>query len=253
MKRIFVILGLTLLILAGCGNNEPSYQDEAFIKDLASNLDERWSYQEKVADDESVSEIDSLKEAISIEIENMNKYKDAKFENSKLQELSIAYINELDTAKQVLENSSSDNFFTEWDNHYNRRSSIIASINEVQEIPVKNKDSLTTLLSNGKEVEAKDELKNSLESLFANVKFEIDEDKSDEYTTYYVALVENTTSSDISSLSALVDLFDADEVKISTEHINILNWKQGETTRLEFMRPADEQINKYTVTIEYFE
>src|SRR5699024_10088547 len=100
MKRIFVILGLTLLILAGCGNNEPSYQDEAFIKDLASNLDERWSYQEKVADDESVSEIDSLKEAISIEIENMNKYKDAKFENSKLQELSIAYINELDTAKQ---------------------------------------------------------------------------------------------------------------------------------------------------------
>ena len=52
MKRIFVILGLTLLILAGCGNNEPSYQDEAFIKDLASNLDERWSYQEKVADDE---------------------------------------------------------------------------------------------------------------------------------------------------------------------------------------------------------
>ena len=109
MKRVLSVLLAAVLcvgMLTGCGNTnsastqkEEHYADEDFMKDAAKALETRWKMNESDEDKVYTEGSDEQKELFSkwtqAELDILSEYEDEKFEDSKLKELAIQYINAL--------------------------------------------------------------------------------------------------------------------------------------------------------------
>ena len=117
-----------IVTLSACTNsNESKTYDGAFIKSLAKGLDARWKY----IDNEKSDSASSFKKAINKELDEISEYKDKKFKDSKLQELAISYINELNNGLEIAKTYGSDSFETKWDEHIGKRTSLLSAIDKI--------------------------------------------------------------------------------------------------------------------------
>ncbi|MGM0216035.1 FxLYD domain-containing protein [Enterococcus sp. AZ109] len=67
----------------------------------------------------------------------------------------------------------------------------------------------------------------------------------------YTAVVENTTGLNLSSLSAKINLVDAEGVVVDTSYLNANNWKAGQKYKFEFM--TDKEFQSIEVELSYDE
>lgn len=232
MFRKILIFLLSIVLVSGCTsttNNSNKTYDNEFITSLAKGLDNRWN--DPKLNVESATNYENL---LKHELKEVDGYQDKKFKNNKLKELAISYINELKNGVEITKEYGSSSWDTSWAEHQNKRTSILSDIQNIQEIPVKDTETLKELLAQGREVKSNSEKEEALNALISPIKFEIDQEKSNEYSTTYYSVVENTTDYNIEELYIQVTLKDSDDVNYYSTYITPKNWKKNTKTRLEF-------------------
>lgn len=265
IKKIFALL-VAMLFIGGCASSQPkeaektydssqsketekTYDDE-FITALGKGLDARL----KVFDET----IEKIKKGArptltinkddtiypQLELNEIEKYKDKKFENDKLKELTLSYINELKETQKAAEKADQN----KWESHQNKRLSLLNAINNIKEIPVKDKESLKQALNNGQKIENNNAKQEAIKNLLSSVKFEVDQEKSNQFSTEYYAIVENTTEYNIDYIDLLITLKDSDDVNYRTTYVSQNNWKKGTKVRFEFT-DFDQKLAKYEIQV----
>ena len=110
IKKIFALF-VAILFIGGCSSSQPKEAektyDNEFITALAKGLDARWEVYEK-----NKNELFSTNSARypKFELKEIEEYKDKKFEDDKLKELAITYINELKATQKAAEEGNRDDF-----------------------------------------------------------------------------------------------------------------------------------------------
>lgn len=245
----------TLLFVAACSstvsNEEKLVSNDEFLNEFSAGLEKRWEYAEKNENEEATK--DFLLEAIELELNSIDEFKDLKFEDDKLKEFAILYINELKSGIEALDSFGADSFYDKWDEHFNKRTTLILEIDDTYDIPVSAKYSviLDELKATGKDVLDQLDKDEELDKFIKDIKFEVDQDQSDEYFKYYTAIVENTTSYNLKEFSIDLKLIDSDGVTVETEYAYTSNWNKGDKAKLEFM--TSEKFDKIEVIENFIE
>ena len=244
IKKIFALF-VAILFIGGCASSQPKEAektyDNEFFTALAKGLDARWEVYEKNKNEPFST--DSAKYP-KFELKEIEEYKDKKFEDDKLKELAITYINELKATQKAAEEGNRDDF----DSHQLKRFTLLVSINNIKEIPVKNQKVLKDMLSDGRKVEKENTKQEAIKNLLSSVKFEVNQEKSNQFSTEYYAIVENTTEYNIDYVDLLITLKDSDDVNYRTTHASQSNWKKGTKVRFEFT-DYDQKLAKYEIQV----
>jgi len=246
IKKIFALL-VAMLFIGGCTSSQPKETektyDNEFITALAKGLDDRW----EVADKDAIQRIpfsSDFTKYPQFELKEIEEYKDKKFEDDKLKELAITYINELKEAQKSAEEVDED----KWMLHQKKRLSLLISINNIKEIPAKKQEVLKEMLADGRKIENNNTKQEAIKNLISSVKFEVDQEKSNQFSTEYYAIVENTTEYNIDYVDLLITLKDSDDVNYRTTYASQSNWKKGTKVRFEFT-DFDQKLAKYEIQV----
>ena len=105
------------------------------------------------------------------------------------------------------------------------------------------------MLNDGHKVEKENTKQEAIKNLLSSVKFEVDKEKSNQFSTEYYAIVENTTEYNIDYINLLVTLKDSNDVNYRTTYVSQNNWKKGTKVRFEFT-DFDQKLAKYELEVK---
>ncbi|VEE22033.1 Uncharacterised protein [Streptococcus equinus] len=253
MKKIFLgFLTIACLVLVGCSKktNEKTYYDDKFMSSLAKGLEARWDYVDNNDDDESKKFYTT---AIQKELDEVNKYSDLSFKDSKLQEAAISYINSLKKCKETARTFGADSFYEKWSDAYDNRTEVLNKINKIKKIKVSkaNQSNLDELLASGKEVQNNNKAKEQVNNLINSLSFAKDEENSFEEYGEYTATVTNNTELIIEDLSVVAKLKNDQGVVVDEAYLSLNNWTPNETRQVEF--GTDKTFSTIEYSIDYIE
>lgn len=252
-KSIFTILLIAIVsicMLSACGGasgGEPKPADQDFMKSLAKGLENRWD----VSDSLTENTVQGYKDCIQAELDQVEQYQSATFEDTTLQEKALAYINVLKESMENVDYAFSDTDYQKWSDIYDKRTIMIKEFVDTYGLKVSDKyqKTLDELVANGKTAGVAATQKEEIEKLVSKLDFEVT--KEDYGWKTYQAVLENTTEYNIKNLSLEISLLDADGVIVSTQYCNADNVSKGQKARLEF--ETDETFDKYEVVLDWFE
>lgn len=226
----------SMVLLAGCADkgsqDQPSSSDDAFVQSVAKGFEARAALAEKSAkSDQSEEYYENLVDA---ELEQVEQYQSSQFEDSKLQESAIAYINSLKDQRSAAELYATDNskFKQDWQKAYDKRTALLKTFVDDYGLTVSSacQDDLDKLVSHGKKVERETSQKAAAESLASAIDLEFTERYS---SVVGKATATNDTGYDFDYISFDVELFDASGVKVETTSLYANHWLNGETIVLD--------------------
>lgn len=236
-----------LVVCAGCAQADSStdeqpeeivYADQEALGALGQGLEARFDYADAL--DETTGE--TLAEAIEIEIEGLAPFKSRQFEDSKLQEKLLAYLNLLEESKELTGDLgvNDDTFYDDWDALYNERSVMLKGFVDNYGLTVddEHQAALDNLLRRGQAMEKSGAEKEAVERLAGSLSFDKTSDEDGWFFTY-TAVGENTTELDLENISLVLALYDDDGVKVEEIYSSTSSWLRGEKVRFEAMSEVD--------------
>lgn len=250
MKKIFAILVSFILILSlgACSSSEEKTYDNQFLKDLSKGLMMRWDTQTEQDETEETY----YNRLVDGELEYVSQYADKKFEDLKLQERAIAYINLLNMQKDALTYYSADysRFSKMWEQAYNDRTQAIKVFIDEYDIKFNSKydEIVSSIASNAKAADESDLLEEKVSEMVSMVNFK--KVKTSYSYSYYEYIIENITDKTFSSFSLDINLLDADGVIVDTEYVYVNNFSPKQKAKLEFS--TDVKFEKYEITADYY-
>ena len=258
-KRLFVALFSCLLLfslsfLMGCNSassNEPQYSDKDFINSMSKGLENRWDISENPNHPETVS---GLEECVDAELKELTQYESATFEDTKLQEKALQYINILKDSKEHAAWNYSNNYkdVEKWEDLYNQRTVLIKYFVENYNLTVDDKyqDIMKEFLSNGESVENESAVETALEKEANNIKFKLVEDDGYGWKTYR-GKFKNKTGQELKDLSLAINLLDKEGTVVATEYSNLNNLENDQKAVVEFS--TDKKFKNVKVVPDYYE
>lgn len=276
MKKTFISLLLTcimvIVFMVGCGSSgtgnnsaadastvEIVYADQDFIADLAKGLEARWALNE--TDDDYIEGTEEHRQYYSslvnaeLDILADKQYENALFEDGKLKEKAISYLNCLHDQKDALTyvTVDYDKYEEMWTEAFNKRTQLITDFVKNYGLTVTDeyKTTLNDIITNASVVEEEQKKEKALQELVDSISFEKVDDEEDSDWKTYKAVVENTMDYEIVTLGIDVNLIDEDGINVDTEYVSMENITNGEKGKLEFS--TDEKFEKTKLTISYFE
>ncbi|MCM1544983.1 MAG: FxLYD domain-containing protein [Ruminococcus sp.] len=251
-----IICIFCLLMMTGCSTKstqDPEPADKDFIQSMSKALESRWAMSTKDGKDGKEITVEMMNNYIQAELDELTPYESAVFEDTKLQEKVIKYINCLKDSKEHIEYYYSDDFkeYEKWTDIYNTRSILIKDFAENYGLTVSEKyrNTLDGFLTNGKSVEAQDSKDKAIKKLVDSLKFKQVESNYD-YKTYQATL-ENTSNYNIKSISVDISLLNAEGTILDTEYASAKNISKGKKAILEFI--TNEKFDKIEVILDYYE
>lgn len=276
MKKATVLLASCMigtgLLFTGCSGSQQEskqeeeihYADEDFVKDMAKGLEARWTLNEQDESKEGYDAIDlqsseykdMMISYINAELDCIGKYKDEKFEDSKLQEETISYINLLNDHIEICDYIPVDyygKYLEEFQPIYDGHSKIIQDMADNYGLTVSDKfqSNLDEFKTNSKLVQEKDAQEQAIDSMLSNITFEeVPDEYAGDWKTYQ-GVVENTTGSDFSTFAVNINLLNADGVIVETAYDQVSNFTNGAKAQFEFS--TDKEFTSTEVTVQYYE
>lgn len=254
-KLMTIIISILLLFsigsFAGCSSSGGSdYADQDYIKSMAKGLEARWDLNDKYEDQEDTK--DTMEEYIQAELDQLTQYESASFEDTKLQEKALAYINCLKDSKEHLEWYFSDENYDKWDEIYNERAVLIKDFVENYGLTVSSKHQATLdeFLMAGKEASEASEQEDAINKIVQKLEFEVTEDDGYGWKTYQ-AVFDNTTDFDIENVSIDVNLLDEEGTIVETQYVYGDNISKGQKAKMEF--ETDVSFDRIELKVDYFE
>ena len=274
MKKTIISLLLTCIMavvfMAGCGstgtgNNSAAdastveivYADQDFIADLAKGLEARWALKDTDYIEGTEEHRQYYSSLINAELDILadKQYENALFEDGKLKEKAISYLNCLHDQEDALTyvTVDYDKYDEMWTEAYNKRTQLITDFVKNYGLTVTDeyKTTLNDMITNASVVEEEQKKEKAVQELVDSISFEIVDDEEDSDWKTYKAVVENTMDYEIVTLGIDVNLIDEDGVNVDTEYVSMENITSGEKGKLEFS--TDEKFEKTKLTISYFE
>lgn len=263
-KKLIALLAciaLSFVALAGCTQQQadegPDYQDEAFLTDLGKGLDARWDL--TAAHDQAHPNEDAtasdMKSYIQAELDAIEKYSNATFEDTKLHELAISYINALKKTSEAAESYNASNYdsLEEWSEAYNERVMVLKEILENYNVVTsdRHKDTRDEVMSDAKYAQSAADAKAAMQSLADTMVFSFTD--SGYGTITGSATVANTTEYDFKSASFDVQLYDEAGVRIETDYASTENWTAGESVVFEIYVSSEKIPATVKVVPSYYE
>ncbi|MFY9282825.1 MAG: FxLYD domain-containing protein [Miniphocaeibacter sp.] len=244
-KKVIVIIGLLFLtLLAGCSSNNVkdstkiNYADKEFLSSFKKGLEKRWDLPEIDLTMDIQEQKEEYLKAIDIELNEIKGYSSEKFEDTKLQEKALSYINILKEQRESLDYFTVDEikFYETWDKISAERSKILVDLVDSYKIEFseKYKNILDDFKLNA-QMAIEDDTKNKeIEDIVNKVEFT--KVKEEYGSSYYEAVVENTSSVEFEHFSLEISLIDEEGIIVeSTYSNNISNWKPGQKFKFEFV------------------
>lgn len=236
-----LIICFSIALLSACSiskkttEEKTKYCDKAFLDDLKKGLQARWDI--PLEEDESNDEYYSnLKLCVKTELDYLSQYTSKTFEDSKLQEKAISYVNALNDSLSAMNYYYNDvlKYNELWSDAYNKRCRLISDfVNDYQfTVDDKYKSTLEELIDNSIAVKEQETLKNAVGEMLGNVNFKLESDSYGWKT--YSAIIENTTGSDLGDFSISINLLDKDGVIVSSDYDFISNFSKGKKAKIEF-------------------
>ena len=245
------------LLLTGCtsqspNQSEPQYADEAFIASLAKGYEARDTLVNQSPNAEK--SVEYYEKIVDAELSQVEQYQTAQFQDSKLQENAIAYINALKDqhAAAGLYETDKDKCTQDWQKAYDKRTELLRLFVDDYGLTVSgpHQDSLNDLVSHGKKVTRENDERAAVESLAASIVPEFTE----QYSTYTgKATVTNNTGYDFDTISFKVELFDESNVKVETTGMYASHWLNGETIVLDCYTSVQEPPATVKVVADYYQ
>lgn len=243
--------------MAACGSSEnestePKLADDHAMTTIAEGLSKRFKIVNAEEEDETDEQAKArIKEGVQAELDTDTPLKNEQFENTKMQEKVLAYLNVLQESMDVLKNYSyeSTEYIDEWNKVYDKRTEILKTFVDDYGLKMTNSEDQATLdelVANGASAAKSRNEKETIEKLISSLKFEEKEvEYSDNYFTY-TAIGENTSDITFENVAIVLSLYDADGVKKEAySSINI--WEPGEKVKFEAMGDVDAKEIKATV------
>lgn len=255
-KYLLIMLVLSLIfsigIMTGCSSSssdEVKYADQDFIKSMSKGLEARWALTEKATDEESIEDMQSY---IQAELDQVSQYESATFEDTKLQEKALRYINVLKDSYENASYSLSDKDYDKWQEYIDERAVLIKDFVDNYGLTVSSKYQATMdeFLANGQSVATENAQKDAIDKLVKGLDFEVTEDDGYGWKTYS-ATFENTTDYDVADLSLEINLLDSEGVIVGTEYADVSNVKKGQKAKLKF--ETDTKFEKVEPAVSWFE
>lgn len=256
MRGLRRMLALTLcaglsISLAACGEAKdegPDYADDEAMSIIAKGFEKRSDKIDSLtAQGEDTSSGKALQEFIQTEIDNDSSLKDRQFENSKMQEDVVSYINLLNDQKEAAMTRFSENGSEKWQKAYDERSSILKKFVEEYGLKVGDnyKGSLEEIVANGNEVTEKNDQDKAINGLISAATFEKVPDGYGSFT--YTATIQNTTNYNFTDVGLILALYDANNVKAEETYASTNSWNKGETVKFEALSNTDAATVKASV------
>jgi uncharacterized lipoprotein YehR (DUF1307 family) len=255
-RKVFSIIVALLVVvgLAACGsqqqaNDEPDYADDEVIAAIAKGLEARsdviYSQTAEVQDSS-----DGLKAAVNAEYNVISPFKDRQYQDSKLQEVAISYINSVSDQISVLDTYSygSTEFYEKWEEVYNKRTTIIKELADNYSLALdeNHQSVLDDLVKDGGVAAQKSAADEAINSLISNATFEQTDEGYGNYT--YSAVIENTSEFTFNNVSVILGIYDADGVRVEEDYANSATpWAPGEKIKLSAYGQTNAQQIKPTV------
>lgn len=261
-KKILMILCGTLclaVLSTACGKKpsqeekkkeETQYADKEYVEAMSEGLQARWELNRKDEEKEGYDEIlinsqenkNMMLSYIDAELDKIEKYQDEKFEDSKLKELAISYINLLKDHEEICEYMTVDydKYLEDYEPVYNGRSIIIAQMVDDYNLTVDEeyKDNLSQFQTNSTLVQENEKREAETKALLDGIQFELVEDDGYGWKTYQ-ATVENTTSMDFKTLNLSINLLNEEGVIVETTYDSVSAFNKGSKVQFEFMTEKD--------------
>lgn len=230
------------------------FADEDFLSDLSKSLEARWDISEAqdLATLTNAEYKTTMESAIQAELDIVGKYQTEKFEDTKLQEYVLQYINNLKDQQASLDYIDADNvkFIDEWNNLYGSRTEIVSTFYNTYGLTVSEKyqSVLNDMLTKATIVANQNEQKAIIDSWVKSITFELAEDNSGWKT--YQAVAENTTGYSFDYINLSINLIDSDGVILETRYSSFQNISTGAKVKFEFMSDAEFTSTEVTATYQ---
>lgn len=245
VSALFAVIAalLAMLLASGCAaqndSQEEEYADASFIESMSDSLEKRM-------DNETGFGYPSAEEAkklASIELDALTAFRDKRFEDSKLQEAALSYINLLEDmaeAAALLDVQSNDGSTEkQWRELSNERAKQLMNFAENHGLTVDEAHSgkFETLIKQGNQAAKEAAESEAVNALVDTMVFEKSNDGYGFYT--YTCIAENTTEYDLNHVSLVLSLYDADGVKANQAYASTNEWLKGEKVRFEAVSDVD--------------
>lgn len=264
-KILLAILCLATL-LVGCSKKEEApkneYVDGDFVKDMAKGLQARWDLSDKDEKKEGYEEIavnskenqKMMLSYIDAELNVIEKYTEEKFEDKKLQEIAVKYINLLKEHKEICPEITVDydKYYEDFLPIYDERSKVIETIVKDYGMTVdeKHQDTLDDFLTNSKMVAEQEQIEEEIQKMVNNIQFQMVKDNGGGYKTYQ-AVVENTTGVDFQTFTVNINLLNSEGVIVETTYDQVSGFNKGAKVQFEFM--TDKEFASTEVIVDWWE
>lgn len=253
IKPIFRVLLVLLctVVLFGCGNTA-EYSDEAFIKDMAKGLEARWDMPDIDEDATSDEERELRVKLVDAELNVIGGYTEKNFEDSKLQEYAIQYINLLKQQKESMDYFDADfeKSYDMWTEALNKRSQMMVKIDKEYDLPISSKyeDTWKDMTMTAKLADQKSAVESELKKMVDKGEFK----KKENYGSYDCTLaITNTTDVEFSQLEMQINFLDKDGAVVESTSDFVSNWKPEMKMKFDFY--VDKNFDKYTAEVGYYE
>lgn len=194
-------------------------QKRSFILNVSKGLEARW----ELADNEDTDSYSSaeLQKAdtrfLKAEKDAIGKKSKYKFKDKDLEKLADTYYKGLALQEEGIQYQGTDDYENQaktWELGYNYRALAIHGFEKDYGLTVssKYKSDLDNFLSQYSVAKKEVAIQEFVDNLQESIQYTKDESQSDEYTTYYSAIIENTTEYTIDSLSIQLDFLDGSGV-----------------------------------------
>ncbi len=250
MKKILVLLMfyvLTLALLTSCASpasdasnvEEEPLTDVDFIVNLGKGLEARWAladsedYNDDALASMSLSEFQNAYALfVNAELDSIGNLEDYQFEDPILQGLAEKYVQGLNLQKEGVKYQGTDQYSeidNTWSLGYNYRAVCIRDLYNDYGLTVKEdyQQYLNDFVSESTSAEKELAIRDFVDNLSNELVYNKDESKSNEWSSYYTTVIENTTNYEISSLSIDIDFIDASGVIIYQAFDSIQNLQPG--------------------------
>ena len=243
-----LIIVLSLSLFGGCGNAKITEEAEAdtgstppsdadFIANLTKGLESRWELTNSDAynDTSAMSTAEEQKADtlfVNAELDAIGNLDDYQFEDAELKALAETYMKGLNLQKDGIPyrgTNDSANREKTWNLGYYYRVICIADFyhNYGLTVDEKYQKTLDDFVAESTTAKKEIAIQDFVNDLAATISYTKDEESSDEYSSYYTTVIENTTEYEISTLFIEVDFLDADGVVIFQGNDSIENFQPG--------------------------
>ena len=232
MKKVMTLLfllAMMALCMAGCGTEkeETVPTDTDFIDNLQKAVEARWAlnqssqYNETAMSGMSVSEQQKAYTLfVDTELEKIGNLDDYDFQDASIKELAETYVKGLNLQKEGVQYQGTEKYTEQsqtWGLGYDYRVVALVELYNNHGFTVNEK--------------YKSEIEDFVDDLSENINYSKDEENSDEWSTYYTAIIENTTEYPIDSLALDISFVDKDGVVVYQTSDYLQNIKAGSKVR----------------------